>query len=772
MPPRFARPLPYSVQKLKICRKGRFRFCGSHDNKMLKKTLDLFVNCGLTREEYRSVKKDAYTSYFHVWKHLQILLMIGFAVLSVSFAIREGLTPVSLFRIAVTAYFALASIFFHYFCREDSLSGQLIVYISMIVLLLFALSVSLLHPETLAVTFIVLLVTLPMFMVDRPFYMAILLASAVTVYLFCVHSVKSPDLFRTEMIFSFAYGAFGIIINTFYNSIRAKEFMLLRREREHTEDEKSASEETNRLNTALKRMSESALELLGDVLEGRDTESGEHIRRVKGFSYILANEVKERLPEYGLDDYTVDLIAYTSALHDVGKISIPDAILCKPGKLTKEEFEVMKTHCERGCSIISKMKDKWSRDYLDMGISICRNHHEKWDGKGYPRGLSGDDIPIAAQIVSIADIFDALITKRVYKDAYTFDEAYRMIMAGECGAFSEKLLRCFSGCFERFTEHAGNLDNMTFSDRDYEIVFRNHPDESFVIGLHDDARTLREKLRLDEELSVMECLSETYCYVCYVDMPKNEVIRFRADKQFAQILDSFSSELKPNERFDKLLNSIIVSEDYAEFRRATERSHAMQLLSAAGHMTTDFRIRLEDGVHYCRMRISLDPKNPNAVIIGIAKRDEEHEAEMRYLTMKQSLEDKEKLAERLAVIDCVSSEYDYVCSLNADTMDVVVYRAEEWICDMFKNLEDIVVSPDVRSATLKGIILDEDFAEFQAASRHEAVLRGLAEKGVYCVNYRAYKYGKLVNYQTRYTLDKNNPRRIIIGLRSLGTAER
>jgi putative two-component system response regulator len=137
------------------------------------------------------------------------------------------------------------------------------------------------------------------------------------------------------------------------------------------------------------------------------------------------------------------MIVSTSSLHDVGKISIPDNVLLKPGKLTQEEYEYMKSHTTRGSEILSEFKDIWDDEYRKTSYEICRYHHERYDGRGYPDGLKGDEIPISAQIVSIADVYDALVSERVYKSAYTKDEAFHMIVTGECGVFSPKLLECF-----------------------------------------------------------------------------------------------------------------------------------------------------------------------------------------------------------------------------------------------------------------------------------------------------------------------------------------
>ena len=185
------------------------------------------------------------------------------------------------------------------------------------------------------------------------------------------------------------------------------------------------------------------IEMLGGVVEARNLESGEHIQRVKHFTRILAEDMLDRYKEYNLDYHKVELIVSASALHDVGKIMIRDNILLKPDKLTSEEFETMKTHTTIGCEIVKKTMKGVDEEYYKYCYEIARYHHEKYDGKGYPEGLKGEEIPIAAQLVSVADVFDALTSKRVYKDAYSLDEAYNMILKGECGQFSSKLLDCF-----------------------------------------------------------------------------------------------------------------------------------------------------------------------------------------------------------------------------------------------------------------------------------------------------------------------------------------
>lgn len=205
----------------------------------------------------------------------------------------------------------------------------------------------------------------------------------------------------------------------------------------------------------LQETNERIIEVLGTVVECRNLESGEHVKRVKNFTKVLAYQIMEDYPEYGLDGETVEMIAAASALHDVGKIAIPDKVLLKPGRLTDEEFALMKTHTIQGSDLLAQIEGIWDDDYQKTSYEICRHHHERYDGRGYPDGLKGEDIPISAQIVSVADVYDALVCERVYKAAFPKDKAFQMILNGECGTFSPKLMESFKkvkDIFEKLVE--------------------------------------------------------------------------------------------------------------------------------------------------------------------------------------------------------------------------------------------------------------------------------------------------------------------------------
>lgn len=202
----------------------------------------------------------------------------------------------------------------------------------------------------------------------------------------------------------------------------------------------------------LRKMNDTMIDAMSNVVEFRDTESGQHVKRIRAFTKALSEEMMKRFPEYGLTPEKVEIISQASAMHDIGKITIPDHILLKPGKLTKDEFEVMKSHTARGAEMIEAFIHMDDEEYYNYCYDICRHHHERFDGRGYPDGLKGDEISVAAQVVSIADVYDALVSERVYKAAYDKETACQMIINGECGLFSPKVLEAFGAVKDKFAQ--------------------------------------------------------------------------------------------------------------------------------------------------------------------------------------------------------------------------------------------------------------------------------------------------------------------------------
>lgn len=210
------------------------------------------------------------------------------------------------------------------------------------------------------------------------------------------------------------------------------------------------TEELRKQAEKLKETNVKIIDILGNVVESRNLESGEHVKRVRGFARILGMQLMKDFPEYGLTKSRVEMIAQASALHDVGKIAISDAVLLKPGRLTDEEFEIMKTHTTKGCDILDNIHGIWTDDYKKTSYEICRHHHERFDGRGYPDKLAGEDIPLSAQIVSVGDVYDALVSERCYKKPFSKEEAYDMITNNKCGVFNPKLMTAFANCREEF----------------------------------------------------------------------------------------------------------------------------------------------------------------------------------------------------------------------------------------------------------------------------------------------------------------------------------
>lgn len=188
---------------------------------------------------------------------------------------------------------------------------------------------------------------------------------------------------------------------------------------------------------------EKIIDILGSVVEYRNAESSEHITRVKSFTRVLAEEAMKSYPEYHLNAEKVKTIVNVSSLHDIGKIAIPDSVLLKPGKMTQDEIETVQSHTTKGCDIVEELGSVFDEEYAKTCRDVIRYHHERYDGSGYPDKLEGDDIPLSAQIVGIADAYDNLIGEGIYKEPVDLETAFHMIVKGECGVFSPKLIECF-----------------------------------------------------------------------------------------------------------------------------------------------------------------------------------------------------------------------------------------------------------------------------------------------------------------------------------------
>lgn len=198
---------------------------------------------------------------------------------------------------------------------------------------------------------------------------------------------------------------------------------------------------------------------LSKLSESRDTDTGLHLERVREYSRILAADLAQR-PEFAdaINDEFVELVYRASPLHDIGKVAIPDAILRKPGKLTPDEWVVMKTHAVLGAQTLREVFEQYPGNRLvGVGIDIAESHHEKWDGSGYPQGKSGISIPLSARIVAVADVYDALTSRRPYKEPFTVEQTRNMMVEGRGTHFDPALVDAFLGVEAQFIRVAKTL---------------------------------------------------------------------------------------------------------------------------------------------------------------------------------------------------------------------------------------------------------------------------------------------------------------------------
>lgn len=190
------------------------------------------------------------------------------------------------------------------------------------------------------------------------------------------------------------------------------------------------------------RLSNIMVDILSRIVEFRNGESGQHIVHIRTFTEVILRQLQRMTDRYSLTKADIDQISMAASLHDIGKIAIDEKILNKPGRLTPEEFEIMKTHSQIGAQMLENLPNYQDNDLVRTAWEICRWHHERYDGRGYPDGLKGDAIPISAQVIALADVYDALISDRCYKKAYPHEKAIQMILNGECGVFNPLLLDC------------------------------------------------------------------------------------------------------------------------------------------------------------------------------------------------------------------------------------------------------------------------------------------------------------------------------------------
>jgi putative two-component system response regulator len=279
---------------------------------------------------------------------------------------------------------------------------------------------------------------------------------------FCQRLTEDPKTKKIPIIFlsalndteskvkAFSMGGVDYVTKPFqFEEVKARIKIHLKLQKMQAEKEKQNQHLEDLVQEKVKEISASQLATIfavSKLAESRDDETGRHIERTQTFCKLLAKKLLDH-PRYatsGLSSAFVDNIYHTSPLHDIGKVGITDNILLKPGRLTSEEFEIMKTHTQIGAGTLQTVHGKYpNNSFLNMGIDIARSHHEKWDGSGYPDGLAGEEIPLSARIMALADVYDALRSKRPYKDAFTHRKSCAIIIEGAGRHFDPVVVEAF-----------------------------------------------------------------------------------------------------------------------------------------------------------------------------------------------------------------------------------------------------------------------------------------------------------------------------------------
>lgn len=386
--------------------------------------------------------------------------------------------------------------------------------------------------------------------------------------------ITAEDTVESE-VRAFDLGASDIIMKPFEAHVvrrRIQNIVALNRHRQDQDEQ--IREQARRLQDS----NAAVIAALSSIIEYRSAETGQHIKRIQMFTRVLLEDVAKNCPELPLDGTSISMIVSASSLHDIGKIAIPDAILNKPGRLTPEEFSQMKTHTVRGNEILSQLERMGDPEYLKYAGDICLYHHERWDGKGYPCGLKGEQIPVCAQVVGIADCYDALTTDRVYRSAIPPEYAYNMILNGECGAFSPRLLESFKHVREAFKDLT-----LRYADREVQ------PPELFEAG--EPGTPDQEKEPLD---TLQLCQMKYRTLLSHIDATVMEVDFKTGLYHLVYLSDPAFEPLRSGKRFEEAVRCFVERAVSTEDRERTLDffTRAPEELLADGQMRRECRFRV------------------------------------------------------------------------------------------------------------------------------------------------------------------------------------
>ena len=382
----------------------------------------LFLYIGLRREDYEDIKA------LIMERNLKTLGMtsvfcaaLGLLFLAINLVMRTGAYFPYVFLTAGGA----AVIVIRPFVKKNYLGGLFVCYLMIVTVFVYALilSCSPSNRQIPATSLIVFLALFPLAVDDKPIRMCSLVIAFSVLYLIISFRIKTPEVLRYDIMNTATFSVVGVL---FYIVICTRNVREIYQSR------------------LVERSQKDVISSLAAVIEERDESTGKHIVRTETYIRQLVERMKRDGRYRGLtDEYFKDVVR-ASPLHDIGKVKIPDGILNKPGRLTDEEFAIIRRHAEYGADIINKtMRNTEDHDYFEIARNIALYHHERYDGKGYPEGLSGERIPLEARIMALADVYDALVSERVYKKAYPKNEAERIIREGRGTQFDPVLTDLF-----------------------------------------------------------------------------------------------------------------------------------------------------------------------------------------------------------------------------------------------------------------------------------------------------------------------------------------
>ena len=361
------------------------------------------------------------------------------------------------------------------------------------------------------------------------------------------------------------------------------------------------------------------INILSHIVEFRNGESGLHILHVNTITEALLKNLIKKTDKYNLERKDIATIVTASSLHDIGKISIPDEILNKPGRLTPEEFEIIKTHSQTGANMLSSMTEYLNEPLISVAHDICLYHHERYDGKGYPMGMSGDDIPISAQVVAMADVYDALTSERCYKKAIPQKEALQMIKDGKCGSFNPILIECLDD-ISGFLEKELKINSPTKTDLNDITKITNELLTKNDFSVSNDSINYLEHERVKYEF--FASISNEIQFEYTLSPPILTISDWCAEKFELPvvIVNPFKNE--------KLIN-LIGKSGFSAFETESEKTSSEAPISQFTiNVNIDDEIRLHKA--YCRVNWSYDDKPKILSVIGkLVDIEDEHQKVQR-----------------------------------------------------------------------------------------------------------------------------------------------